>query len=227
VSGLSHRIDGGSGVNTPSETSTFSPRGTPRGQRIPSAEAALHQSQWAEPTPLDDNCAKYILSVMVLFLRQAALPKEPAHMLRAARMASQLDYSCGKLREGVNMWGDTWDHADLQDRSIRPQPSFASAGSATKLNARMQFLMKPVFFQKTPKVLVKSLSALNHLVGNTAGQIVHHLSASNWPVVFARVRNRIHHLAGSMEEEPDIVDLELVAHAALDRGRLIQILQGE
>ncbi|EIN11059.1 hypothetical protein PUNSTDRAFT_51619 [Punctularia strigosozonata HHB-11173 SS5] len=226
-SSLSHRVDTGSGITTPVEAVTPDSRGGSHGQRYASpADHTLQQGQRVTPTPLDDNCAKYILMVMVLFLRQAAPPADSTQISRMARLASQLDYSTCKLRDGANPWSDTWERPEPYTRSIRPQPSFMSAASkSTNTDTRMQFVMRPVEFEKTPRVLLRSLSALNHLVGNTAGLIVHYLSTSNWPVVFTRIRNKIHYLASANEDDPDIVDLELVAHAALDRVRLIQILQ--
>src|ERR1700710_1321310 len=48
-----------------------------RNRKAPSEHSSISPTTWVEPAALDDNCAKYILSVMVLFLRQTASPESP------------------------------------------------------------------------------------------------------------------------------------------------------
>lgn len=61
-----------------------------------------------------------------------------------------------------------------------------------------------------------------------AGRVIYRLSATNWSMVFSRIRNKIHFLAAHMSEEgQDIVDLRLVTYCLIDRNRLVQVLQGE
>jgi neurofibromin 1 len=81
-------------------------------------------------------------------------------------------------------------------------------------------------YEKTPVTLIKSSLSLNSLIAKFVGRIVYHLSASNWNVVFHRLRNKIHYLAGSIEDNPDVIDLTLINHSALDRSRLVQVLNG-
>jgi hypothetical protein len=72
-----------------------------------------------------------------------------------------------------------------------------------------------------------TVSSLNSLVSKFAGIVIYHISASNWPVVFERVRAKIRALEkverGAM---PDTIDLQLMTQCALDRSRLVQLLQG-
>jgi neurofibromin 1 len=75
--------------------------------------------------------------------------------------------------------------------------------------------------------LVKSSYAINSLIAKFAGRIVYHISASNWAVVFHRLRNKIHFLASTSEDNPDTVDLQLMTNSALDRIRLVQVLNGK
>jgi len=72
--------------------------------------------------------------------------------------------------------------------------------------------------------LVNSALALNLLISKFAGRIVYHLSASNWLVVFHRIRQKIHFLANTTEDNPDTIDLQLMTHSAMDRTRLVQVL---
>lgn len=79
----------------------------------------------------------------------------------------------------------------------------------------------------TPLTVSSSPSSINWIISKYAGKIVFHLSSSNWAVVFAKIRNKIHHLAQTNEETPDMVDMKLVACSALDRTKLVQVMQGE
>lgn len=81
-------------------------------------------------------------------------------------------------------------------------------------------------YEKTSVVTSKSISSLNTLISRFAGRVVYHLSASNWHIVLSRIRTKIHYLANATEPDPDIIDLQLMMHSALDRARLIQTLQG-
>ncbi|KAG8959528.1 Ras GTPase activating protein ira2 [Tulasnella sp. 419] len=77
----------------------------------------------------------------------------------------------------------------------------------------------------TPPIVSSSSSSINWLISKYAGKIVFYLSASNWPAVFSKIRNKIHHLAQTNEELPDMVDMKLVSYSALDRNKLVQVLQ--
>jgi neurofibromin 1 len=81
-------------------------------------------------------------------------------------------------------------------------------------------------YEKTHMSLVKSALPVNDLIAKYAGRIVFHLSASNWTGVYGRLRTKIHFLASNPSENPDITDLQLMAHLALDKQRLVQLLNG-
>lgn len=83
-----------------------------------------------------------------------------------------------------------------------------------------------ILMPPTPLTVSSSSSSINWLISKYSGKIVFHLSASNWNVVFAKIRNKIHHLAQTNEENPDMVDMKLVACSALDRVKLVQVMQG-
>jgi neurofibromin 1 len=74
--------------------------------------------------------------------------------------------------------------------------------------------------------LVRSALPINELITKYAGRIVFHLSASNWNGVYNRLRTKIHFLASNSSENPDVTDLQLIAHLALDKQRLVQLLNG-
>ena len=106
-------------------------------------------------------------------------------------------------------------------------------------------------FQVTARPLTTSPSALHSLILYWAGRIVYLVSISNWNVVFARLRARINQLVqapiasnnqpnsghgnsnptivqplGVEEGTLDLADLGLMQYCAIDRSRLIQIMQG-
>jgi neurofibromin 1 len=84
-------------------------------------------------------------------------------------------------------------------------------------------------YEPTNVGAMKSLFLLNALVAKFAGRIIFHISASNWAVVFHRLRTKLHFLASDFDREkvtPDLVDLRLLSHSALNRERLLAVLQG-
>ena len=70
-SSLGKRSNGPPSVSSAPDSPAGSGHRIPRGRQA-SSEQLGSLSPWIEPSPLDENCARYILSVMVLFLRQAA-----------------------------------------------------------------------------------------------------------------------------------------------------------
>ncbi len=74
--------------------------------------------------------------------------------------------------------------------------------------------------------LINSQRSLNALIEKFTGRIIFHISASNWIVVFSRVRAKIRQLAAQNDGDLDSVDLQLLSHSALDKYRLVQVLSG-
>jgi hypothetical protein len=188
----------------------------------------------SEPPPLDDNCARYVLSVMVLFLRQTAPPE--TRLMPSNRPAGNSYHDFESLdlsisNSIVDLSGDEklspLHSSDAPKSSLR---SYSSMNSVNSGRLSIQSTTIPILtnsvYEKTPVTLIKLSLSLNALIGKFAGRIVYHLSASNWLVVFHRLRNKIRFLASTSEETPDVVDLTLMNHSVLDRSRLIQVLNG-
>lgn len=195
-----------------------------------------HLSLLVEPPPLDDACAKYILSVMVMLLRQTAPPKH--RLMSSANMnfaASHHDFESVETPE-VASGMDLVNSGSIIPPSISPFPrtmSRAKHASSTSLNSTTpstgsfsRFSKHSLIYEKTSLVTSKSIPSLNTLILKFAGRVVYHLSASNWQTVLSRIRNKIYYLASTTEHDPDIIDLQLMTHSALDRPRLIQSLHG-
>lgn len=218
--------DNGSGYSTPldspSHTLMKSARVKPSREFLSSPPPAA-----TEPAPIEENCARYILSVMVLFLRRTAhiqIGREDSSVLlqdyeTEEQLRSPL-FAFG-AQDGFSTRGSL-SHAP--NSAIRNQPSAASFGSEA---SRVPIPLDTLTYTPTAQSLADSASSLNDLIAKTVGSIVYHLSASNWPIVFSRVRNKIHALEHDKAGlNPDVTDLELMALSALDRTRLVQLLQG-
>jgi len=128
------------------------------------------------------------------------------------------------ISENLDLEGD----AQFQESSAQPSNHSSPSvnGSQTTQMTVTPMAQHNTKLEMTPKVLARSHFSLNALILKFAGRIVYHLSASNWPAVLQRIRNKIRFLANSPDDSPDIVDLNLMKHSSLDRTRLIQILQG-
>ncbi|KAG7097519.1 hypothetical protein E1B28_004862 [Marasmius oreades] len=197
---------------------------------------------WIEPPPLDESCAKYVLSVMVLFLRQTALP-EPPLVLPTSQYAdvSFRDYEHGKaalvattleLQESVSN-----DYAEVNTEKItsshspvptpiQPELRNKTSASSVKTSLTGNFFLhgQASVYEKTIMSAVNSEYNLNNLIAKFAGKIIFHISASNWKIVFQRLSLKIRYLAQHTEDGMDTVDLHILSHSLLDRQRLMQVL---
>lgn len=205
-----------------------------RKSRKPSSEHLTSVSVLlTEPPPLDEACAKYILSLMVVFLRQTAPPE--GRLMSSANLSFEATFHDFETIDNVDAPLNSSqyiseDLAEAQPLDSSSQPLNASSSSVNG-SQMSQVTVAPMAqhntrLEKTPKVLARSHFSLNALILKFAGRIVYHLSASNWTVVLQRIRQKIRFLANSADDSPDIVDLNLMKHSSLDRTRLVQILQG-
>ncbi|TDL29911.1 hypothetical protein BD410DRAFT_780416, partial [Rickenella mellea] len=192
-------------------------------------------SLWLEAPPLDEACAKWLISLVVHLLRQAT-PRDSRSMWY------------GNLNFDATLFGfesvESENGNDCQEmlyvfppeppemmkphpppqRGPRKHPSLTSMASA--MTASIPIPRSTQTFRATARTLTSSSLSLHSLVGKWAGNIVYLLSASNWSVVFSRIRHKIRGLSQpSSEESVDIVDLQLMQYCAFDRGRLIQMMQ--
>ncbi|KIJ20411.1 hypothetical protein PAXINDRAFT_166473 [Paxillus involutus ATCC 200175] len=204
--------------------------------RQPSSEfsSSTPPPPWVEPYPLDDNCARYVLSVMVLYLRQTAPPE--SRLMSSSNLApdaSLHDFESVDIPTSSPAF-DEYSGADGPPLpphiSEAPKPVLKFKTSATSFQSSASggsgswHITRAFHLERTHMALVKSTMALNILISRFAGRIVFYLSASNWMVIFNRIRNKIHHLANTAEDNPDTVDLQLMTHSAMDRVRLVQVL---
>lgn len=60
----------------------------------------------------------------------------------------------------------------------------------------------------------------------SASRVIAYVSASNWSITFAKVKNRILYLTTTAEENPEITDVMLLECASLNCKRLSMVLTG-
>ena len=212
--------------------SPINPTGSRRGLI---KDTPIRSALWTEPSPLDDNCARYILSVMILYLRQTAPPEtsvEPFDNFNfttsfhdfetteypgmPSAVQSDPSFGLGVTAESIGM---------PRSRGKRsPSPVHKADDPSAPFTSLPQHF---THYEKTSQMLYKSTVSLSLLIAKYVGRVLYHLSASNWPMVLEKVKKRIHVLANAPEDGPDMIDLQLMAHSLLDRNRLFQILTGE
>ncbi|KAI1796034.1 hypothetical protein LXA43DRAFT_649826 [Ganoderma leucocontextum] len=204
-----------------------------RGRQASAEQLSIATPILTEPPALDDNCARYIISVMVLLLRQASP--------RRNRLTSATNLSFdASLQDMESVESHEFGASDEALLTLPPpivpgvqrtmkrakHPSSASLNSGGKTSSVSGRLPQhSVLYEKTSFLVSKSVLSLHSSIAKYTGRIVYHLSASNWSVVLSRIRQRVHALASAAEAEPDTVDLQLITYSALDRSKLVQSLQ--
>ncbi|KAG5638079.1 hypothetical protein H0H81_001929 [Sphagnurus paluster] len=175
-----------------------------------------------EPLPLDDNCARYVLSVMVLLMRQTSLSDNPLMLPTRFSDLNFRDYESNYIAT-AEPTENVPSHPP--EGHTRTQSSANSVRSGkVSLNSTIQVSATKTTYEKTHMSLVNNTVPVNELIAQYAGRIVFQISASNWTVVYLRLRTKIHFLASNAADNPDVTDLQLMAHSALDRQRLVSLL---
>ncbi|THH31919.1 hypothetical protein EUX98_g2275 [Antrodiella citrinella] len=204
-----------------------------RRRQAPSERTSGSVHSASEPQPLDDNCARYLLSVMVVFLRQSAPPHR--RLMSSANLhfnASYHDFESVDATEASLSFEAFGGQSSLpKPAQLRQRFSFKHSNSSLRSTDSPSVVssaaeaLRSLEYEKTSAIVSNSMISLSSLIAKITGRIIYHLSAANWSVVFTRIRQRIHGLASTSEDDPDIIDLQLLTHCSLDRGRLIQSLQ--
>ncbi|PPR04649.1 hypothetical protein CVT24_011867 [Panaeolus cyanescens] len=180
-------------------------------------------SAWQEPPPLDDACVKYVLSVMVLFMRQTSSSELPLML-----QTRSTDISFRDFEDNVNLPASEPSPSQPpppQEAHLRSQPSSNSfKSSKMSIKSTLHIAATNTAYEKTHMSLVKSSLSVNNLIAKHVGRIIFHISASNWNIVLDRLSTKIGFLAKHPEVAPDIVDLQLMSHSVLDRHRLVLLL---
>jgi len=190
------------------------------------------QGTWFEPPPLDDNVAKYTLSVMLLYVKQTSAwsdrPKASGHI------HSDTLYDCFEEVENyapitsTTLRGAYAAHTSLFRKAVHRGvgPSNGAHHPSPLVSSTITPTTRKLLGINTP-LLGSSVESVNALLSKYVHKILFHVSASNWGVIFSRIRLRIHHFATGVDEAgPDNnVDMKLLQYCALDRARLVQVFQ--
>ncbi|KAG6919754.1 hypothetical protein DXG01_001588 [Tephrocybe rancida] len=216
-----------------SSRSSHNHPGTPDSPSLSGGSIRSHEHQ--DPVPLDENCARYVLSVVVMLLRLTTSPDHPLVLPGRFSDLTFRDFESSPVENGgggaetppSSQHAHPHVRARQSETPLRPQSSSNSVRSGKlSLDSTIQIPATKTTYEKTHMALVKSTIPVSDLIRQYLGRIVFQISASNWGVVYSRIRAKIQFLSANSTEHPDVVDLQLMAHCALDRQRLVQVLSG-
>ncbi|KAK4704245.1 neurofibromin 1, partial [Phenoliferia sp. Uapishka_3] len=151
-----------------------------------------------DPPPLDDALAKQVLNICIFFLKQHS-------------HASENTPSSSSTGESPNPSIASLTQAALSALATSDRTSARKSSKSSR--AEGQDKTSPT---TRPTVVQAILVA--------AERILYFLSASNWNVVFNRVKARISHYAAS-DELPDSSEMRILEWCCLDRRRLSTVIQ--
>ena len=198
------------------------------GQRTPKVPSVTStSSSWEVPPPLDESCIKYILSVMVLFIRQTASSDVPLMVATRSTDTSFRDFDDrANIKVPVSTISVPPPPLPLQAQTSPRSRLSASSVSSSKMTIKSisHIAAANAEYENTHMSLVNSSIVVNDQIAKYVGRIIFHLSASNWKVVFERFSTKINSIATKPELTPDSIDLQFMSHCVMDRTRLVVLL---
>lgn len=181
-----------------------------------------------EPPPIDNSVATYILSVMLQVLRRFHVDIRRPRVGGHTRTGTFTDFEIYNLRgsrEGTTRLGNSL----YPFTSYRFDHIFASGDTDGRVHSRNPY-------EQIPESAFDLLSSSFHLsdspvtypwlIQSFAARVIFQLSCSNWTVVFAKIRQKIHQFAATTETRENIMDINLIKYTALTRLKLVAIMQG-
>lgn len=187
---------------------------------------------WFEPPSLEENVAKYTLSVMLLYVKQTSAwsdrPKASGHIHSDTLYDSFEGVEKLAPSTSTTLRGAYATHTSLFRKAVNRgtgasngahHPPPLASSTTTAPTRKLLGINAPL--------LGSSAASVNALLSKYVHKILFHVSASNWGVIFSRIRLRIHYFATGVEESgPDNnIDMKLLQYCALDRARLVQVFQ--
>ncbi|KAJ6515229.1 hypothetical protein C8R45DRAFT_1049017 [Mycena sanguinolenta] len=192
----------------------------------PSSDQRSSNSVLSELPPLDDNCAKYILSVMIVYLRQTHTGDVPVMLLDQTTDLSFTDYEFSS-----DSPFDMEDLMQVNGGRVLLNPSYSTFSPPPNSESGVPSHVGPAKYEPTLRSAINSAHSLNTLLAEFTGRVIYHISASNWMVVFSRLREKLQNFSSADFERAkakgpqDYTVLQLLAHSSLNRERLVIILQ--
>jgi neurofibromin 1 len=204
------------GGELPAGLDTFdSVRGNPSRQSSETVAAQAH-STYEDPPPLEDPLAKYIFHVVSSFLQNTSPDVYDAHAAAggAALAAAMVD--------NPNIYGQSSHNANASSSANAndgvTSPIATTHGSSAGIGRD--------FLTSTYAALADAPADLAYEIHRAAGRVLFYISASNWGVVFARLKARIAVLAQTIDENADTGEVRLLEWCNLNSRRLSMVLQG-
>lgn len=200
-------------------------------EKILAARKAPKERVWKtiEPPAIDTAVATYILSVMLLVLRRFHVDIRRPRVGGHTRTGTFTDFEMYNLR-GVR--DDTTRQANSMypftsyrfDQVVRPSDT---EGRVHSRNPQEQIPQSAFDLISSSFHLSDSPVTYPWLIQSFAARVIFQLSCSNWTVVFAKIRQKIHQFAAAEESRDNIMDINLIKYTALTRVKLIAIMQGK
>ncbi|PVG03445.1 hypothetical protein CPB86DRAFT_723065 [Serendipita vermifera] len=191
-------------------------------------------SGWIDPPPLDDKVAQYTMSVMVLYMKQSGpwgdRPKASGHI------HSDTLYDYESIETHNTLPASTSKTVFMAPPPMHPRNGISSSRRTASI-AAMGSLVTPSYASAFPApspskaisfhspILATTAASANALISKYVNKIIYYISASNWQVVFTRIRTKIHWFASGSEDAHDNTDMKVLSYCAMDRVRLVQLFQ--
>ncbi|KAI9597754.1 hypothetical protein BDF19DRAFT_434347 [Syncephalis fuscata] len=178
------------------------------------AIAAQAHSTYEDPPALEEPLAKYIFHVVASFLQNTSPDVYDAHAAAggAALAAAMVD--------SPDVYGKSTHHpASLSSAGVGGGVTSPTATSHGAAGTGRDFLTS------TYAALADAPADLAYEIHRAAGRVLFYVSASNWPVVFARLKARIAVLAQTSDENADTGEVRLLEWCNLNSRRLSMVLQ--
>ncbi|KAG8870177.1 Ras GTPase activating protein ira2 [Serendipita sp. 405] len=185
-------------------------------------------SVWIDPPALDDKVAKYTMSVMVLYMKQTSSwcdrPKASGHIHSDTHyddesIDNQVFFPSSMAKSPLPV---TSSLSRRQGPTTRRTASIGGIGTPLNIS---EFGPSAKVVPFSSPILASTVASVNALISKYINKIIFYISASNWPVVFARIRQKIHFFASGSEEIHDNTDMKLLSYCAMDQKRLTQLFQ--
>ena len=196
--------------------------------RADSAQSGPKQRVWStvDPPAIDQSVAMYILSVVLLILRDFHVLIRRPRVGGHTRTGTITDFDVYNLRGAQN------DTARVAN-SLYPFTSYRfdylfEGDTGVKASPREQIPASAFDLIGTSFHHSNSPVTYKWLIQAYAARVIFQLSCSNWSVVLAKIRQKIRQFADrGVDDRSDVVDIYIIKYSAPTRKKLIAIMQGE
>lgn len=176
---------------------------------------------YEHPSPLDEDCAKYIVSVIAMYLGAMRSPSRPSNTTRLDAMVDGV-----AIHQSYNWRSEssTTEHTPRSPPSTIPSSGQSEATSPTFVKCKFPLPPGAHQWEMTHISRLNDIAYLRSELTKYIGRIIYLISVSNWESVFEKVSQKLSNL--STEQGADPIDLQFLVHCAFDKVRLVQLLNG-